>query len=109
MKKFVLIFYGKVRPDDISPDQMKATMDAWMAWFETFKEKIVDGGNPFANGAKSVTAKGVETIAANMWPAQGYTIINAKDMEEATTIAKTCPALINDSEGAVRVYEALPM
>lgn len=109
MKKFVLIFYGKVRPDDISKEQMKATMDRWMAWFGTFQEKIVNGGNPFANGAKAVTAKGVETITANAWPAQGYTIINAKDMEEATIIAKTCPALINDSEGAVRVYEALPM
>jgi hypothetical protein len=41
--------------------------------------------------------------------AKGYTIINAKDMKEATEIAKGCPALVEDSEGTVRVYEAMPM
>src|SRR4051812_39806915 len=109
MKKFVLIFYGKVRPEDISKEEMKNTMDKWMAWFGSFKDQMVDGGNPFAAGAKSVSAKGIETIAADMWPAKGYTIVNAKDMDEATKIAQGCPVLEDDSEGAVRVYEALPM
>lgn len=109
MKKFVLIFYGKVRPEDISKEEMKNTMDKWMAWFGTFKDQMVDGGNPFATGAKVVTAEGIETIPADKWPAKGYTIINAKDMDEATKIAKGCPALEDDSEGAVRVYEAMPM
>lgn len=109
MKKFVLVFYGKVKPEDIAQEEMKSTMDKWMAWFGTFKDQMVDGGNPFAAGAKSVTAKGVETISADMWPAKGYTIINAKNMDEATEIAKRCPALQDDPEGAVRVYETMPM
>lgn len=109
MKKFVFVLYGKVKPEDISKEDMKSTMDRWMAWFGEFKDNIVDGGNPFATGAKSITAKGVETIPADMWPAKGYTIINAKDMDEAIKIAKACPALIDDPEGAVRVYEAMPM
>ncbi len=109
MKKFVFVYYGKVKHDDISKEDMKQVMDKWMAWFGTFKEKMVDGGNPFAPGAKSVSAKGVETIPADMWPAKGYTIINAADMDEATEIAKGCPALVDDSDGAVRVYETLPM
>lgn len=109
MKKFILIFHGKVRPEDISQEDMKNTMDKWMAWFGTFKDQMVDGGNPFASGAKSVTAAGIETIPADMLPAKGYTIFNAKDIGEATEIAKGCPALVDDSEGAVRVYEALPM
>jgi len=109
MKKFVFIYYGKVRPEEISKEDMKASMDKWMAWFGTFQDKMVDGGNPFAAGAKSVTAKGVETIPADKWPAKGYTIINANDMDEATEIAKGCPALKEDPEGTVRVYEAMPM
>lgn len=109
MKKFVLVFYGKVRPEDISQEEMKSTMDKWMAWFGTFKENMVDGGNPFAADAKSVTAKGIETIPAGKWPAKGYTIVNATDMDAATKIAQGCPALIDDSEGAVHVYEAMPM
>src|SRR6266566_5038503 len=109
MKKFVFIYYGKVRPEDISKEDMKSSMDKWMAWFGTFKDKMVDSGNPFAAGAKSVTAKGIETIPSDMWPAKGYTIINAKDMNEATKIAQGCPALVDDREGAIRVYEAMPM
>ena len=109
MKKFVFVLYGKVRPEDISKEDMKKTMDKWQVWFGTFKDNIVDGGNPFAPGAKVVTAKGVETIPADKWPAKGYTIINANDMDEATKIAQACPALEDDSEGAIRVYEAMPM
>ena len=109
MKKFVLIYYGKIRPEDISKEEMQSTMDKWMAWFATFKDQMVDGGNPFASGAKVVTAESVETIPADKWPAKGYTIINAENIDEATKIAKGCPALQDDSEGAVRVYEAMPM
>ena len=110
MKKFIFMYYGsKVRHEDIRKEDMKATMDKWMAWFGTFKDKMVDGGNPFASVAKSVTAKGVETIPADKWPATGYTIINAKDMDEAVQIAKGCPALGDDEEYAVRIYEAMPM
>ena len=109
MKKFVFVYYGSVRPEDISKEDMKKTMDKWMAWFGSFKDKMVDGGNPFAPEAKAVTAKGVETIVADMWPAKGYSIINAKDMDEAVEIAKNCPALEDDDKGTVRVYEAMPM
>jgi len=108
MKEFVLVYYGTVKAKDIRREEMKKAMNEWMAWFATFKDKMVDRGNPFAYGAKFVTAKGVETIPADKWPAMGYTIISAKDMDEATEIAKGCP-MLQDSEGAVRVYETMPM
>ena len=109
MKKFVFVYYGGKKAEDMTQEESKEVMDKWMTWFGTFKDKMVDGGNPFASGAKSVTADGVEDIAADMWPAKGYTIINAKDMDEATEVAKGCPALEDDNEGSVRVYEAMPM
>lgn len=109
MKKFVFVYYGKVRPEDISQEAMKETMDKWMAWFGSMKDKLVDGGNPFAPGAKVVTAKGVDTISPDRWPAKGYTIVNAQSMDEAVKMAMGCPALVDDDEGAVRVYEAMPM
>ena len=84
-------------------------MEKWMAWFGSFKDQMVDGGNPFAPDAQSVTAQGVSAVSPAMHPAKGYSIINAKDMQEATKIAQGCPALHDDPEGAVHVYEALPM
>lgn len=38
--------------------EQKAIMDAWIAWFGTLGESVVDGGNPFGP-AKSVSGKGV--------------------------------------------------
>lgn len=106
MKKFVFIFCG-IRAGNMSDEEKKALRDKWMAWFGTIKDHVVDGGNPFLPGAKSVTAHSVETIADKV-PAISYTIISAEDMDEATKIAQGAPVL-EGSEGAVRVYEVLPM
>jgi len=38
MKKFVFEYYGKVRTEDVSREDTKATMDKWMVWFGAFKE-----------------------------------------------------------------------
>ena len=108
MKKFIFVYYGSNDHKEMDKDAMQAIMDKWMGWFDTFKDQIVDGGNPFVDNGMSVTGNGVESIPADMWPATGYTIINAEDMDAATEIAKACPC--NEKEnGAVRVYEALPM
>jgi len=105
MKKFVFVYYGQTRPEDIDKEDMKKTMDKWMAWFGTFQDKMVDGGNPFAPGGKSVSANGVKAVDAK--PATGYTIIKAKDIDEAAEIAKGCPVI--ESDGSVQIYEAMPM
>jgi hypothetical protein len=109
MKKFVFVYYGGKKPHDISKEEMGKVMEAWKAWFGAIGEKMVDGGNPFNDGSMSVTVSGAEEIPADMWPAKGYSIINASNMDEAVEVAKGCPALKDDSEGAVRVYEAMPM
>ncbi len=108
MKKFVFVYYGGADMENSSPEEMEAVMGKWMAWFGTFKDKMVDGGNPFAPGGMAVTSEGANVIPKEMWPATGYTIINAQDMDEATKVASGCPALEVD-ESAVRVYEAMPM
>lgn len=109
MKKFIFVYHGGVRAEDIKPEDMKATMDRWMAWFGSFKDKMVDGGSPFSPVAMSVTAKDAQTISEDLWPAKGYTIINAVDMDEAVEIAKTCPVTTEGKGGSVRVYESMPM
>ncbi|HVZ12484.1 MAG TPA: YciI family protein [Patescibacteria group bacterium] len=108
MKKFVFVYHGSDVDANASSEVMAASKDKWMAWFGTFHDKMVDGGNPFAPSGKSVTSKGVETVSAEMTPATGYTIINANSMDDAVEIAKGCP-LAQENTGAVRVYEALPM
>lgn len=109
MKKFVFVYYGGKKPHDMSKEEMEKVMAAWKAWFGTFESQLVDGGNPFGMDSMSVTAEGTEKIPEDMWPAKGYSIVNAEDMDAACEIAKGCPMLEDDDEGAVRVYEAMPM
>lgn len=68
---------------------------------------VVDGGNPFAsNGKRIETDKSVAGIAADEWPSKGYTIVNAKDIDEAVALAKGNPMLAEDSDDVqARVYE----
>jgi len=108
MKKFVFVYFGSDVTRDATPEERKASMDKWMAWFGTFQDKMVDGGNPFAPGGKSVSANGVKAVSGDTKPATGYTIINAKDIDEAAEVAKGCP-LVESNEGSVQVYEAMPM
>ncbi len=103
MKNYVLIYYNNGTQEGVSPEESKA---AWGAWFGSIGDKMVDAGNPFNSGAKVVEKSGISTI--KKWPATGYTIVKANTIEEASDLAKNCPVL-DEPDGAVRVYEAMPM
>jgi hypothetical protein len=97
--KFVYIYYAGSESDGGSNEE-------WMKWFGALGDKLVDGGNPFNEGGQAVHAGGVMPVKD--MPATGYSIITAADMKEATELAKGCP-LMSSKDGAVCVYEALPM
>jgi hypothetical protein len=109
MTKFIFEMYGGLNPADLSKEQMAQVMGKWRGWFDAHKDNIVDGGNPFGPNAMSVTADGVKPITPDMWPAKGYTIMHAADMDAAVKIAQACPILEEGNNATVRVYEAMPM
>ena len=95
MKNYVYLYYG-----------MDGDMDEWKSWFGKLGDKLVDIGNPFAEGGKAIM-KG-ETSKINDPVASGYSIVKAANMDEAVEMAKGCPLAQSDS-GGVCVYETLPM
>ncbi len=99
MGKYVYIYYAGTASDGGSAEQ-------WGQWFGQLGDKLVDGGNPFNDGGQAVHAGGV--MAVQDKPATGYSIVSADSMDEATELAKGCP-LMSIKDGAVCVYEALPM
>jgi len=110
MSKFVFLYYGGDDSSETSKeDKEKITAD-WGKWYEQLGAAIVDGGNPFVRGGKSVSADGVNTIAQEDWPSTGYTIVEAADMDAAVKMAQASP-IHNHTGGKamVRVYEAMPM
>ena len=109
MKKFIFEIYGGFNPQDLSKEKMKEVMSKWSVWFGANKDNVVDSGNPFGPNGMSVTALGAKPITPDMWPAKGYTIMNAADMDVALKIAQACPVLEEGNNATVRVYEAMPM
>lgn len=103
MKNYVFIYYNNGIREDVSPEDFKAE---WSGWFGNLGDKLVDAGNPFNGGGKAVEKSGVTTI--ENWPSTGYSIVKANGMDEAVDMAKGCPVL-NEPDGAVRVYETMPM
>ena len=99
MGKYVYIYYATSETDS-------GDSEAWGQWFGSLGDKLIDGGNPFNDGGQVVHRGG--KMALTEKPVTGYSIVTAASMAEATELAQGCP-LVASQDGAVRVYEALPM
>jgi hypothetical protein len=93
MKKFVIFHYGFEMP---TPE----IMDNWSKWFASLGDKMVDPGSPLGPGME-ITRTGTKELPLGKESLTGYTIINAKSLDEAVEIAKSCPMITS-----VKVYEA---
>ena len=98
MGKFVLAYRGGGMAE--TEAEQEAVMQAWMGWFGSLGDAVVDGGNPF--GASASVGGGEAASGLT-----GYSIIEADSLDAATELAGGCPVL--QSGGSVDVYEAMPM
>ena len=96
MKKFVFLYYGFVPPtEEIKED--------WGNWFASVGDKFVDAGSPFGYG-REITKTETKELTLDLDAITGYSIINAENIDEAESIAKTNPMITS-----IRVYEANSM
>ncbi len=98
MKKYVLLYRGA--RDQVPTDESTA---AWIEWFTSLGDQVVDAGNPFGPG-REVSADGTTEIAPGDDGVTGYTLINAHDIDEAEKIALSHPIV-----PSIQVFEAMPM
>lgn len=103
MAKFILAYRGGSVPETEADQQ--SVMEAWMGWFGSIGESVVDGGNPFG-ASMSRTGDGAPAPGAPS-ALTGYSIVEADSIEAATELAGGCPVLADG--GSVDVYEAMPM
>ncbi|MBI2023590.1 hypothetical protein HYT01_03450 [Candidatus Giovannonibacteria bacterium] len=106
MKKFILLYNGPATdPSDMPEEARKAIMAKWGEWMVKAGSSLVDMGQPMVNGA-SVVDDGTNGVPTQL---NGYSIIQADDMEKAKALVAGHPFL---SEGAgkfsVEIYELLP-
>jgi hypothetical protein len=101
MSEFVYLYRGAERG---SPEQMQQRMQKWMAWMKELEAKghIKDRGQPLERTGKLVKGKQKTVTDGPFAEAKdvvgGYTLIEARDLEEAVELSKGCP--IFEAEGA---------
>jgi hypothetical protein len=104
MANFLFVYHGGGKPE--TKEAQAKAMAAWGEWFGSMGKAVINGGNPVG---KSWTVKSNGSVAkdggAN--PASGYSVIEAKNYDEAVAMAKGCPILANG--GSIEVAEVLDM
>lgn len=104
MSQFVFLYRLPPMPPP-SPQQMQDRMQRWMAWMKGIeqKEQLVTAGHPLASGGAVVTddrgSVSDGPFAETKDIVMGFSIVEAKDLEEAIALTAGCPIL----QGAGRV------
>lgn len=110
MAKFLFIYRSKTdtNVEEFSPEMMQQVMQEWNEWIgKGFQAGwLLDAGDALkaegkvVNSARRITdgpfAEAKEIVG-------GYSIVQAKDVQAACDLAKTCPALSGD--GSVEIRE----
>jgi hypothetical protein len=99
MPNYMFAYTGGEPP--ASEAEGKKVMDAWMAWFGTLGDSVVDGGNPFGP-SKTVSSSGKTSDGAST-NLTGYSIIRADSFDEVSKFAESCPQLA--ANGSIEIYE----
>ncbi len=116
MSEFVLLYRDSLEARQQrmgSPDRAQEEMKKWQAWFKdmTDKGQLKALGQPLDLVGKVIGGK-ARTITDGPFAETkdvigGYSVILAKDLEEAAQIGSGCPIL--DSGGRVEVRPVRPM
>ena len=104
MPKYVIAYHGGSMPETAAAQEK--TMAAWIGWFASLGEAVIDGGNPTGQ-AKTVKADGSVVNDGGANPVSGYSLLTAADIDAAVVLAKGCPIL--EAGGSVEVAEAIDM
>ena len=111
MSEFVYLYRGG-NPDR-SPEGMQKTMQKWMTWLSDLGAKghIKDQGQPLDRTGKLVKGKQKTVTDGPFAEAKdvvgGYTLVLARDLDQAVELSKGCPIL--EVDGAVEVRPVMKM
>ena len=111
MSEFVYLYRGG--ETGRSPERAQQMMQKWMSWLKDLGEKghIKDQGQPLERAGKLVKGKQKTVTDGPFAEAKdvvgGYTMIEARDLDQAVVLSKGCP--IFEEDGAVEVRPVMKM
>src|SRR3974377_2455827 len=106
MSEFVFLYRGGEAGR--SPERIQQSMQKWMAWFKELSQNghVKDQGQPLVRAGKVVKGKGKMVtdgpFAEDKDIVGGYTLIEARDLEQAVELSKGYPIFEADGAGEVR-------
>jgi hypothetical protein len=104
MAKYLFVYHGGENPK--SEEEAAEVMDAWGSWLGSMGSAVVDGGNPVGMSS-TVHPDGSVTDDGGANPASGYSLIEAKDLDDAIAKARGCPHL--QGNGTIEIAETFDM
>ena len=113
MNEFVFLYRGGLSDGkQPSPKEMEEQMKLWQVWGEELgrEGRLKDFGQPLQRAGKIVAKGGAITdgpFAGGKEIIGGYSIVKAKDLTEAATIAKGCPVFNTGGYVEVRPVQAM--
>jgi hypothetical protein len=111
MSQFIYLYRGGEAGG--SPERMQQIMQKWMAWLKDLTDKghVKDPGQPLERAGKLVKGKQKVVTDAPFAEAKdvvgGYTVVEARDLDQAVQLSKGCP--IFESDGTVEVRPVATM
>jgi hypothetical protein len=96
-----------------TPERAQQSMQRWMAWMRELETKghLKDRGQPLertgkvVRGQQKTVTDGPYTEAKDL--VGGFTIVEARDIDQAVELSRGCPIL--DGEGSVEVRPVMKM
>jgi hypothetical protein len=106
MSQFLFIYRGGIGGSS-SPAEMQQQMQRWMTWLKELGEKgfVKDPGQPLERAGKVVAGKQkiiTDGPFAEKDLVSGYTLVEAKDLPQATELSLGCPIFLYDGSVEVR-------
>ncbi len=111
MSEYVFLYRGG--ENGRSPERAQQMMQKWMAWLKDLNQKghVKDQGQPLERSGKLVKGSQKTVTDGPFAEAKdvvgGYTLIQARDLDQAVELSKGCP--IFEVEGAVEVRPVMKM
>ena len=105
MAKFLFVYHGGTGVATSKDEHAKA-MAAWGQWFGSMGKAVINGGNPVGK-SWTVKSNGLVIKDGGANPVGGFSLIEAKDYDDAVAKAKGCPIL--GAGGSVEIAQAMDM
>jgi hypothetical protein len=114
MDKYMMIFRNTPVSEEVyqnmSPEEMQASLDQWNAWIggiaaqgKLVGSDALEGGGKIVTGSRRVLSDGPYVESKEL--VSGYLLMQAESEEEAVEHSKGCP--IFDIEGSVEVRKLM--